>query len=249
LKKEPQLCIYDAYQWFDYNKDNEIYAYGQTPKLGAIACYKYIGYNSGHVAVVEKIVGDTVYFSNSAWSGQEFYVNSCPIDSPEDALYNSEFLGYIYIGEFYSGEDSAKAYRITSDDGVNMRSGAGTSFKIVGAIPYNKTVLVLKTEKANGYNWGYTTYNGVAGWFVIDFAELIEGEADEPQKPVEPTPLIGDTDLDGSITVLDSTLIQMFIAQVTTLTDEQQALSDVDNDGRISVLDSTKIRLHLAGLE
>lgn len=259
LKKEPQLCIYDAYQWFDYNKNNKIYAYGQTPKLGAIACYKYIGYSSGHVAVVEKIVGDTVYYSNSAWSGQEFYVNSSPIDSPEDALYNSQFLGYIYIGEFYSGEDSAQAYRITSDNGVNMRSGAGTSYGIVGAIPYNKTVLVLKTAKANGYNWGYTTYNGVSGWFVTDFAELIEedkpaeppepSEPVEPDEPEEPTPIIGDVDLDSKVTVMDSTLIQMFVAEMFTLSDEQQALCDVDNDGKISVMDSTKIRLYLAGLE
>ncbi|MBQ8859713.1 MAG: CHAP domain-containing protein [Ruminococcus sp.] len=255
LKEEPKLCIYDAYMWYDYNKEHGYYKYGQTPKLGAIACYKYIGYNSGHVAVVEKIIGDTVYFSNSAYSGQEFYVNSTPIDSPEDALYNSIFLGYIYIGEFSAGEDNSKAYKITSDDGVNIRSGAGTSYSIVGAIPHGKTVFVTKTAKANGYNWGYTTYNGVTGWFVIDFAELIDESGKEPEKPtepekpIEPEILIGDVDQDSSVTIIDSTLIQMYMASIESLTEEQKALADVDGDGDVSVLDSTKIRLYLAGLE
>lgn len=272
LGKEPKLCIYDAYEWFDYNKENEIYAYGQTPKLGAIACYKYIGYNSGHVAVVEKITDNTIYYSNSAFSGQEFYINSSSIDDPTEALPNSQFLGYIYIGEYYAGNDNVSEYRITSDNGVNMRAGAGTSYKIVGAIPYNKTVLVTKTAKANGYNWGYTTYDSVSGWFVTDFAKLIEDSTPsvpntptEPEKPTEteptqeptqiptqppqPTYLLGDVDLDGTISVMDATLIQMYLASIKNITQEQKDLCDTDGDGIISVMDSTKIRLLLAGLE
>lgn len=248
LKKEPKLCIYDAYQWYDYNKKNGYYKYGQTPKLGAIACYKYKGYNSGHVAVVEKIIGDTVYYSNSAYSGQNFYINTSPVDDPEKALPSADFLGFIYIGDFATPQVDYDEYQITSADGVNMRSGAGTSYGTVAAIPYNTIVQVTKTQKADGYTWGYTIYNGKTGWFATDFAKKISSNTPEPEPEPEPEKILGDADMDNALTVLDSTLIQMFVAQTKELSEQQKALADYDQDGKISVMDSTSIRLKLAGL-
>ena len=258
LGKEPQLCIYDAQNWFDYNKDNGIYAYGTTPKVGAIVCFKYRDYNSGHVAVVEKIVGDTVYYSNSAWGGREFYITSSPIDDPTDGYSGWIFQGFIYLGEYSSGEEDVDIYKITSDTGVNMRSGAGTSYNLVGAIPYGKIVTVLETKQQNGYTWGYTNYMGVCGWFVTDFAELISSGKEEPTQPdntptTPPTEVVqgmlGDADLDGTLTVMDATQIQLFLASIVEPTAQQRALSDVDEDGDLSIMDSTKILLKLVGLE
>ncbi len=265
LGKEPQLCIYDAHLWYGYNKDNRIYAYGQEPKLGAIACWKYKNYDSGHVAVVEKITDDTVYFSNSAWGGSEFYVNSTPIDEPEKGM-NWIFQGYIYIGEYQSGaEEAGDVYRITSDDGVNMRSGAGTSYGVIGALPYNAIVTVTDTKEANGYKWGYGCYNGVCGWFVLDFAELISssGGDDKPTEPpteppteaptepptqaeTEPAYELGDADLDGEITIIDATHIQLVVARIIEVSDEQFVVCDVDKDGEISIIDSTAVQLIVA---
>ena len=247
LKTEPKLCIYDAHLWYDYNKKNGYYKYGQTPKLGAIACYKYKNYDSGHVAVVEKIIGDTVYYSNSAWSGQTFYINTSPVDDPEQALPTADFLGFIYIGEFDSPTVDYDEYRITSDNGVNMRSGAGTSYQVVSAIPYNVVVQVTKTTNAGGYTWGYTIYNGVAGWFVTDFAQKISGDDTKP-KP-EPEPILGDVNLDSKLSVLDATVIQRYLAYIDELTDEQKALADFDKNSVISILDATKIRFALLKLE
>lgn len=250
LKKEPKLCIYDAYKWFDYNKANGYYKYGQTPKLGAIACYKYKGYNSGHVAVVEKIIGNTVYYSNSAYSGENFYINTSPVDDPTQALPYADFLGFIYIGEFTSPTVDYDEYQITSSDGVNMRSGAGTSYDYVTAIPYNTIVQVTKTQKADGYTWGYTIYNGKKGWFATDFAKKLTQDKPEPEPEPEPDPepILGDVDLDSSLSVLDSTLIQMSIAGIKDLSDEQKALADFDGDKQISIMDSTAIRVELAGI-
>ncbi len=253
LKTEPKLCIYDADEWFDYNKKYGYYSYGQTPKLGAIACWKYKNYDSGHVAVVEKITDDTVYYSNSAWSGENFYVDSLPINDPVKGRPNWEFQGYIYIGDYESGAATGDIYIITSDDGVNMRSGAGTSFKWVSAIPYGATVVVTKTEKADGYTWGYTTYNGVSGWFVTNFAQLVEDE--EPSTPSEPPTeeptqqgkVLGDVDSDGEMSVLDAALIQMVLVGKKTLNAEQTAVADVDKDGEMSVLDAALIQMVLVG--
>lgn len=253
LKTEPKLCIYDANQWFDYNKKNGYYSYGQTPKLGAIACWKYKNYDSGHVAVVEKITDDTVYYSNSAWSGENFYVDSLPIDDPVKGRPNWEFQGYIYIGDFESGAATGDIYIVTSNDGVNMRSGAGTSYGKVSAIPYGKTVIVTKTAKADGYNWGYTTYNGVSGWFVTDFAQLVKDEEpstpSEPptEEPTQPQTVVGDVDADGEMSVLDAALIQVALVGKKTITAEQTAIADVDKDGEMSVLDAALIQLVLVG--
>lgn len=242
LNSEPKLCIHDAHKWYIHNIENNYYPYGQEPKLGAIACFKYTHYDSGHVAVVEKITEDTIYFSNSAWSGQEFYVDSSPIDDPANGRYGWEFQGYIYVGEFAPADEEGDLYKITSDDGVNMRSGAGTSCEKIGAIPFDATVLVTKTAYADGYNWGYTFYGGRWGWFVTDFAQLITDETVEPPKYE-----IGDADLDNELTVLDAALIQMAIAKMKTLNETQTALADYDGDGQVSVIDSTLIRLKLAG--
>ena len=65
-------------------------------------------------------------------------------------------------------------YRVLSDNGINMRKGAGTDQGKVTALPYGTpfTVMVGDTADAGGYTWGKTTYNGITGWVVIsDFVE------------------------------------------------------------------------------
>ena len=280
LGEKPNLCIYDAAEWFSYNKKNKYYSYGNTPKLGAIACYTYKNGGSGHVAVVEKITEDTVYYSNSAWSGQEFYLTTSDFKDFTGGNKNWNFEGFIYIGDFVEGEQSGDIYRITCSEGVNMRKGAGTSYATVGAIPYDATVLVTQTKKANGYLWGHTTYKGVDGWFVTDFAQLIEsGSKPDVQPPTTPetqppteletqTPTvtetqipteketqppttflyeIGDVDLDGYVSILDATEIQMILSAKKEGKPEQYEVADFDKDGAMSVLDATAISLMLVG--
>ena len=60
-------------------------------------------------------------------------------------------------------------YQVTSATGVNMRSGAGTSFGRVTALAYGVTFSVntADVQSADGYAWGKTTVNGVTGWVVI----------------------------------------------------------------------------------
>ena len=50
--KRPNLSTGNAENWYGYNQSNGYYEYGQTPRLGAIACWSYGG-SGGHVAVVE----------------------------------------------------------------------------------------------------------------------------------------------------------------------------------------------------
>lgn len=95
----PLLSPYDACTWYDYNAQNAVYDYGDTPKQGAIACWAYSDGGSGHVAVVEGVEDDSVLLSNSAYEGTEFYLDTVPADNPSSGRDGWIFQGYIYVDE------------------------------------------------------------------------------------------------------------------------------------------------------
>lgn len=59
--------------------------------------------------------------------------------------------------------------KINTSSGVNMRSGAGTSYGVVTAIP-NKTTVTITKESGK---WGYTSYNGKKGWICLDYTKKV----------------------------------------------------------------------------
>lgn len=63
--------------------------------------------------------------------------------------------------------------KITSSNGVNIRSGASTSYKILGAVPYGCEVRISRQTSGGGYSWGLTTYNGIKGWIALDFTKRV----------------------------------------------------------------------------
>ena len=73
----------------------------------------------------------------------------------------------------------------------------------------------------------------------------------EDPKPVDPTPVpgtlyVGDADLDGVVSVMDATEIQMGAASIITLSAEANLCADVDGDDAVSVMDATAIQMHFA---
>lgn len=68
----PDTSLGSGYSWWDYNKKNNVYPSGQTPKLGAICCWSYGTNVDGHVAIVEQINEDgSIVTSNSGWISAE----------------------------------------------------------------------------------------------------------------------------------------------------------------------------------
>ncbi len=60
-------------------------------------------------------------------------------------------------------------YTVTTSGGtLNIRSGTGTSYSILGAVP-NGTALAV--QKISG-NWAYITYNGISGWVSMDYLAI-----------------------------------------------------------------------------
>jgi len=98
LKYKPDLCENDAKDWWDYNNENKIFPSGQKPKIGSVACWSSDTF--GHVAVVEAIEGDTIFFSNSGYDYLNFYITTASISDENPGQSNWQFQGYIYLGDF-----------------------------------------------------------------------------------------------------------------------------------------------------
>ncbi len=64
---------------------------------------------------------------------------------------------------------STGTYKPSEWDGLNMRSGAATSYSKVGAIASGTNFVVTKISG----NWGYTTCNGKSGWVCLDYATYV----------------------------------------------------------------------------
>ncbi|MBQ8538449.1 MAG: serine hydrolase [Ruminococcus sp.] len=60
--------------------------------------------------------------------------------------------------------------------------------------------------------------------------------------------MLGDVDSDGDVSIIDATAIQLDIAQIEKLTDEQAQYADTDGDKGLSIMDATEIQLFIAGL-
>ena len=268
LGTQPKLCLNDARNWYGYNKDNKYYPYGKTPKLGAIACWETP--TGGHVAVVEEITSTTITFSNSGWGYLNFYLTEAEIDDPSVGIYRpgSYFMGYIYILDGVKEPETPKGdiYRVDSYNGINVRKGAGTSYSVIEAIPYNTEIVVTETKAADGYLWGKTTYAGVTGWCALDFCELIYKKPAET-KPTEPETTVPETTVPET-TIPETTVPEPTVPETEATLDEPPMFApapdfgtptdpvekplgntDIDNDGITTVKDATVLQKTLTGMD
>lgn len=277
LGSEPKLSWNNAEQWYGYNKANGYYKYGQTPKVGAIACWSY-SYGGGHVAVVEKVENGVITLSNSAYSGDNFYISTASISDPKVGGNKGwNFQGYIYLGDFSGSTSTTQAttkkvtyttgtYKTDVDDYLNMRSGAGTSYSYVTSVPGNVTLNVTKVSTAGGYTWGYTSYNGKTGWVALDFCAFVSSSTVQPTtaKPtVQPTTAKATVQpttakaTQPATTVpaatVQPTTVQATTAPVTTQpsndnNDTPHMIGDVNLDGHVDVIDATEISKYIVSI-
>lgn len=281
LGSEPKLSRNNAEQWYGYNKANGYYKYGQTPKVGAIACWSY-SYGGGHVAVVEKVENGVITLSNSAYSGDNFYISTASISDPKVGGNKGwNFQGYIYLGDFSGSTSTTQAttkkvtyttgtYKTDVDDYLNMRSGAGTSYSYVTSVPGNVTLNVTKVSTADGYTWGYTSYNGKTGWVALEFCAFVSSSTVQPTtaKPtVQPTTAkatVQPTTAKATVqpttakatqpATVQPTTVQATTAPVTTQpsndnnNDTSYMIGDVNLDGHVNVIDATEISKYIVSI-
>ena len=68
------------------------------------------------------------------------------------------------------------AVKVTATDGLNIRQGAGTSFDILGAVPYGAVLKVTRWTSGGEYKWGLVEYDGVKGWIALDYTREMSVE-------------------------------------------------------------------------
>lgn len=76
-------------------------------------------------------------------------------------------------------------------------------------------------------------YDGYEDWFNGCIAVINNSE---------PQLLLGDVDMDGDVDIQDATLLQICLAEMTALNDDQFKLADVNQDGFVNVRDVTAIQ-------
>lgn len=65
---------------------------------------------------------------------------------------------------------------VTANGYVNVRSGAGTGYGIVGSLAQNETVNIYEIKTVNGHQWG----RAKVGWFCLTYADvdMLKGNSD-----------------------------------------------------------------------
>ena len=74
-----------------------------------------------------------------------------------------------------SCEESYAGYYqcITESDSLNMRSGHGTAYSVVGSIPPGATVYISKAQGISDGSWAHVEYNGVKGYCSMQYLKRL----------------------------------------------------------------------------
>ena len=73
--------------------------------------------------------------------------------------------------------------RVTPWDGLNVRTGPGTGYGIITALPQGTVVTV--TDEQDG--WYKIEYNGIVGWVCAEYTEKVGGSVTPPGPSTDPT--------------------------------------------------------------
>jgi len=151
--------------------------------------------SSNHSIFVTSIVGDTVYFTDCNSDGKNTIKWERSMTKAKLAehlkmeLVGVNYAKYGYIAHYTPNTLSVNGrlylkynanggsvnlpttkitqYTVADSKGINMRSGPGTTYGVVTALPKGTVFTITETAVGNGYTWGKTTYNGIIGWCVI----------------------------------------------------------------------------------
>ncbi len=87
------------------------------------------------------------------------------------------------------------------------------------------------------------TIHGEAGSYAEEYAKANGINFEQTKSEY----LLGDVNLDGTVTIVDATLVMKANVGIEKLTEQQAKLADINNDGLVNVVDATDIQKRLAG--
>ena len=164
---------------FSFNVKVNLSGLTKQKKIDEIANYIKQGYvivaevnSGGHYVAIDRVENNIVYMFDPANRGYDDLFDYSESGVLSIRLFKGPNTG-VSSGEgakpnLTPGKIGTGTYVITSDNGLNIRSGAGTGYSILGAIPYNVSTYVSDVEN----NWGKITYSGVTGWISLQYAKM-----------------------------------------------------------------------------
>lgn len=161
--------------------------------------------------------------------------------------YNKEIDSELYTREHYMtlvGDSAAMNY----ESGWLLNTGSWIAdHSGLNKAHYNaasKKMIVEPTETSYEQTFE-DMFRYACDWMEGRYAWLSEQFAPD----YVPSPLLGDVDRDGSISILDATRIQRHLASLPIPAVLDETIADTDEDGLVSITDATYIQRWLANLE
>ena len=170
-----------------------------SPQSGDLFFLRYEDYPSqdkyfcDHVGILESVNGNTlttlegnVDGSNGNWARTSVFKRKTRYldDNVVYAFYRPNWSGEtkatstkaskqkeIPIYQLTSSTESDYIAEVTATDGLNIRQGAATTYKILGAVPYRTMVNVTRETSGGGHIWGLVEYKGTKGWIALTYTK------------------------------------------------------------------------------
>lgn len=153
---------------------------------------------------------------------------------------------------YHSGamDDSLENFEIPfSEIGIESRQKSLSSGSLSVNLYHSDVIAEIKDAKSGSTVsavWNLTE-GEYSGWYV-EASDEFGGISRSDVAYLGQSPIKGDVDGDGTLSVLDATEIQKYIAKLTEFNEIQTELADLNGDGEISVIDATEIQKTLAQL-
>lgn len=168
LGKYHNLSRANAEMWWGNTRDG--YKRGQTPKLGAVACWSkgVVGNGNdgaGHVAIVEKIDKDgTITCSNSDYMGRRFYLST---HKKPYAISGFKFQGFIYNPIVFDEPEKKKTVEELAKEVIEGKWGNGAArVKALLNAGYNPTEVQARVNELMNEKIYYTVKSGDTLFFI-----------------------------------------------------------------------------------
>ena len=199
----------------------------------------------------------TAYIFNYSGDKALYEVSAEPVTEPVTVAPATDApaeMAYYLVGTMndWTAED---AYKLSKNDASadieeylfsDLALETTDEFKVVYS--EDGTAMTKWFPEGSDNNYGGNGEITEAGTYTVYFRPHYDGYEDWFNGCIavinnsEPQLLLGDVDMDGDVDIQDATLLQICLAEMTALNDDQFKLADVNQDGFVNVRDVTAIQ-------
>lgn len=182
----------NAVDWWYANAKDKVYGYGSEPKANSIVVWGGGNKGYGHVAFVEKVEGDTVYFNEGNFNIRGAYDGQLKSLSKEEIKNRGNLFlkGYIYVSSSSNNSNSGQPNNSNTNNNntqpeqsksanglvnissysstLNVRSSASGSSGVIGSLKKGSSVNIVAVSG----DWYKIKYNSSYGYVSSKYISL-----------------------------------------------------------------------------